>query len=206
MHASSTLWYKQAVIHYIRFGYGKRVLVYLHGYGEDGFSAMPIQDSITASFTCIAIDLPFHGKTIWNMDTPFLPNDLFTLLQAIFKQEGLATTPFSLAGYSMGGRLALALYQYNAAYIDRLFLIAPDGLKMNFWYWLGTQTILGNQIFKYTMQQPKWFFTLLTFTKKMQLINETVYKFSNQALDNAGSRLQLYQRWTGMRFLNHLYL
>jgi hypothetical protein len=42
--------------------------------------------------------------------------------------------------------------------IEKLVLLAPDGLKVNFWYWLATQTWLGKNSFCFTMKHPGWFF------------------------------------------------
>lgn len=80
-----------------------------------------------------------------------------------------------------------------------MVLLAPDGLKVNFWYWLATQTYAGNNLFAFTMKKPGWFFGFLKTLNKLKLINASVFKFVNHYIDDRKVRDQLYQRWTGLR-------
>jgi len=83
--------------------------------------------------------------------------------------------------------------------IERMVLVAPDGLHQNFWYWLGTQTLLGNKLFAHTMKKPYWFFALTSFGYKIRLVNKSIVKIIHYYLDDEEGRLLLYQRWTTMR-------
>jgi pimeloyl-ACP methyl ester carboxylesterase len=47
---------------------------------------------------------------------------------------------YLLMGFSLDGRIALSVLELMPAGVSRLVLLAPDGLKINFWYWLSTQT------------------------------------------------------------------
>jgi pimeloyl-ACP methyl ester carboxylesterase len=102
-------------------------------------------------------------------------------------------------GYSLGGRMALGLYEMNSSMTRRLILLAPDGLKVNFWYWLSTQTWLGNRIFRYTMYHPAWFFAMLKIFNRLGFVNASIFKFVNYYIGDAGVRQQLYARWTALR-------
>ncbi|HEY8971761.1 MAG TPA: alpha/beta fold hydrolase, partial [Puia sp.] len=104
-----------------------------------------------------------------------------------------------LMGYSMGGRIALSLLEHAPERIDRLILLAPDGLVVNPWYWLATQTRPGRQLFKWTMYHPGWFFLVLRMGNKLGLVNPSVYKFVANYVDNKEIRSALYTRWTGLR-------
>jgi len=104
-----------------------------------------------------------------------------------------------LMGYSMGGRIALSLLEHAPERIDRLILLAPDGLVVNPWYWLATQTRPGRQLFKWTMYHPGWFFFVLRMGNKLRLVNPSVYKFVANYVDNKEIRSALYTRWTGLR-------
>jgi pimeloyl-ACP methyl ester carboxylesterase len=78
-------------------------------------------------------------------------------------------------------------------------LIAPDGLKMNRWYWLATQTGAGNRLFRWTMKRPGWLFGLLRTGNWLGLVNPGIYKFAVHYIDNDRVRQELYLRWTLLR-------
>ncbi len=116
---------------------------------------------MAADFTMIAIDFPFHGKTVWKEGLIFTPEMLLEILTQIEASLPIKKEKISLLGFSMGGRAALSLMPVIAQQMEKMLLIAPDGLKLNFWYWLATQNKLGNQFFKYIMQHPGPMFNVL---------------------------------------------
>ncbi len=121
-----TLTYHQSTISYLKIGQGKRLLIALHGFGEEAASFMLICQALEQKFTVIAIDLPFHGQTQW-LQEEFTLQDFIHIFQAISAQE--QQSHFSLLGYSFGGRIAMSILFYLAPQIEQLFLIAPDGLN-----------------------------------------------------------------------------
>ena len=108
---------------------------------------------------------------------------------------------FSLIGFSLGGRVALSLYQAMPLQIEKLVLLAPDGLVLNPWYWLATQTWIGNKLFAFTMKHPNWFFGLLKGLNKLKLVNTSIFKFVNYYIGDTEVRRLLYARWTTLRKL-----
>jgi pimeloyl-ACP methyl ester carboxylesterase len=212
---------KNSRIHYHRWGMGPRLVFAFHGYGESSASFTFLGEAIGEDFTLVAIDLPFHGQTEWNDGLFFDPADLLFLLRAIEAAlssphpvlPGASPSPrpdirvpaapylsgWWLLGYSMGGRIALQLLQDNPQLIDKLVLLAPDGLKLNRWYWLATQTRFGNSLFRATMRQPGWFFLLLRSGHVLSLVNPSIYKFTVQYIHDDRVRQELYTRWTTMR-------
>jgi len=128
------------------------------------------------------MDLPFHGDTQWNDGLNFDTNDLLLIIEKILyennKQPGI-TIQFALMGYSLGARVALSIYEKIPSQVEKIILLAPDGLKVNFWYWLSTQTRIGNQLFAFTMKHPGWFFGFLKGLNKLKLVNASIFKFVN---------------------------
>jgi len=99
----------------------------------------------------------------------------------------------------MGGRIALSLYEFMAEHVNKIVLLAPDGLKLNFWYWLSTQTSVGNSMFRFTMRSPGWFLGMLRLGNKVRVINRSIYKFVEYYIHDQTVRQELYDRWTSMR-------
>ncbi|HRF18425.1 MAG TPA: alpha/beta fold hydrolase, partial [Chitinophagaceae bacterium] len=147
-------------------------------------------------FSFYAIDLPFHGKTDWKEGLNFTIQDLEAISLSV---AGTGSLPLTVMGFSLGGRMALSLYEVLPQKINKLILLAPDGLKVNFWYWLSTQTWMGNKFFAFTMKHPGWFFGLLQLMNKLKLVNASIFKFVKHYIDDKQVRQLLYQRWTTLR-------
>jgi pimeloyl-ACP methyl ester carboxylesterase len=191
--------YRSSQVHYCWFGTGQKLLLCLHGYGECSESFHFLEKYIGTEYTLIGIDLPFHGKTQWNEGLQFSVADRVTITETLHTTYCDGNQRITLLGYSMGGRVALQLLQSLSTKIEKTVLLAPDGLKVNFWYWLATQTYIGNRLFGYTMKHPGWFFSLLKAGNKLKLINQSVLKFTRYYINDTTVRRLLYERWTTMR-------
>lgn len=188
--------FKNSLIHYVVLGQGEKFLLCLHGFAESGESFSALSESLGEQYTVVLIDMPMHGETIWKDELTFKVDDLAAI---IYKIPVIGSKQFSLLGYSMGGRIALRLYQYMPQKINKLILIAPDGIIINFWYWLATQTKVGNKLFYRVMKKPEFFFRVTEILKNASLMNTGVYKYVHQHLKTLSMRDRLYNIWTIMR-------
>lgn len=197
--------YRHSVISYRLSGSGSRVAVCFHGYGETANSFDFLSQYAGNEYCFLAIDLPFHGQTVWKEGFNLEPGELKVIIHLLFDQVLIdyhqPDFRFTLVGYSLGGRVCLSLYQQNPEAVERLVLLAPDGLKVNFWYWLATQTRAGNRFFAFTMKKPQWFFGLVKGMHKTGLINASIFKFVKYYIGDPVVRQQLYNRWTTLRKL-----
>ncbi len=211
--------YRNSRIHCLRFGQGPKMAVCFHGYGETADSFAFLEKYAGHLFTFYAIDLPFHGETDWNDGAL----SIFELKEMLTQQLNPSTaqhlnpspphpltstgsgtpTPqrITFLGFSLGGRVALALYEIMPDQIEKLILLAPDGLKLNFWYWLSTQTWAGNRLFAFTMKHPGWFLGFIKLLNKLKLVNASIFKFINYYIGDVVVRDLLYKRWTGLRHI-----
>ncbi len=180
---------------YYRWGVGEKIIIALHGYGEKATSFAGWGSSLPSGFSLFAPDLPHHGGSTWPDGKAFTTQDLHAFIQTIIPKD----FPFILVGYSMGGRISLSYFQAYPHQIQHLVLIAPDGLKMNFWYWLATQTKSGNYLFKFTMTHPGWFLGIVGWLGKNKLVNTGIVKYVQRYLGEANNRIRLYHIWTCMR-------
>lgn len=198
--------YKNSQVSYYRFGTGSQAAICFHGYGENGNSYAFLEKYLGNRFSFYAIELPFHGNTDWKEGLLFTHVDLQKITQGILEVNN-HSSPFTqndqliLLGFSLGGRIALSLYQSQPEKISKLILMAPDGLKINFWYWLSTQTWAGKKLFAFTMKKPGWFFGLLKVLNKLKLVNASIFKFVNYYIGDPDARRLLYERWISLRKL-----
>jgi len=191
--------FRSSRIHYLLGGAGDKLLLCFHGYGESAESFAFLEEAVGEDFTILAIDLPFHGKTDWKEGLFFDPEILISLAGQMAAGRPGGDKGWWLMGYSMGGRVALHLLEKMPERVEKLVLLAPDGLKVNGWYWLVTQTGPGNVIFRWTMVRPGWFFSLLRLGNALKLVNRSVYKFTTYYIGHPAIRKELYVRWTTMR-------
>ncbi len=189
--------YQHSEFSYLTCGNGNSVLVCLHGFGEDADTFSFLEDDLQNDYTVYAIDLPWHGKTNWNNRLTFPVKDMIGLLEQIVPDFN--NRSIQLLGYSMGGRVVLSLLERIPEKIVSAVLLAPDGLKVNSWYKLATQTRPGNALFKYTMRHPQWFGFIVDMLKRVKWINPSVAKFVHYYIDDEKMRTDLYRIWTTMR-------
>lgn len=192
--------YKNSRICFGILGTGPSVTICLHGFGENKSSFSLLESPLGSEYTFLCLDLPFHGETEWNEGLLFSAKDFLAVIDKAFQEIGLEMGhSFSILSFSLGGRLALWLLEKIPARINRAILLAPDGLHVNFWYWLGTQTLLGNKLFYATMLKPAWFFTLIKIAGNVGMLNTSIIKLVHYYLDDKVGRLLLYKRWTALR-------
>ena len=96
-------------------------LVLLHGFTQTGRSWQPIAHALAGRYRALAPDLPGHGAFAARRPASFPACDAYL--------RALAPDPFTLVGYSMGGRIALHAALSPGLRIARLVLLgASPGL------------------------------------------------------------------------------
>lgn len=181
------------------FGSGPRLLIAFHGFKESGKNFYPLQDSLGKEYTIYAPDLPYSGSTVWN-NSFFEINDLEFLINALLDHFG--SDKFTLLGYSMGGRVALCTTSVFIPQMEALILLAPDGLKVNPWYYFVTQTRTGHALFHYVTYHPGILKFIVEAGFKLYITNESVYKFVKMHTDEKEQRMLVYKIWTCMKNLS----
>lgn len=196
---SGVIIYKNSKVHYRCFGDGQKTVVCFHGYGEDA-GVFSFMERYSHDYKFLVFDMPFHGLTEWNEGNDFRTEDLVAINKMMLEKEEVGCK-IRLLGFSMGGRIALGLYQEIPEQVSAVILLAPDGLKVNFWYWLSTQTFAGNKLFALTMKHPEWFFGFIKVANGIGAVNTSIYKFIHYYIGDKNVRDLLYKRWTSMRHI-----
>jgi 2-succinyl-6-hydroxy-2,4-cyclohexadiene-1-carboxylate synthase len=94
-------------------------LVLLHGFTQTGRSWQPIAHALAGRYRAAAPDLPGHGDFAERRPASFAACDAY--LRALADGR-----PFTLAGYSLGGRVALHAALSLAPVVERLVLIGAS--------------------------------------------------------------------------------
>jgi len=171
------------------------LLLAFHGYANDATIFSPLENYLRNDFTIISFDLPHHGNTRWN--APLLTkNDLAQIVEDLKKEYNVEKV--SLIGYSLGGRICFTILELMPESVDRITLLATDGLAINFYYYFFTRTYFGKKIFRHMLQKPAPYFKFLDWLKKRNLVNRSSHKFVMQSLASEANRNFLLRVWPSL--------
>ena len=120
------------VLHFVKAGNGKHPLLVFHGFGQDHTLYVPLLRTLSPQYTLYIIDLFFHGKSEWNADERPLEKEIWKEIINVILQEQHITS-FSVLGYSLGGKFALATLEAFPERVEKIFLLAPDGITVGMW-------------------------------------------------------------------------
>lgn len=183
-------------LHYLEWGSGKKLLLAFHGYGNNAWVFLPFVKYLTGEYTILSFDLPYHGNSKWTENVLFKKQDLMLIVKALMKKYKV--NKFSLLGYSMGGRVCVSVIEHMPESIDKVVLMATDGLEVNWLYYFSTRTFVGKRLFRNVLGNPARYFKILDWLKEKNRLEPTRHKFAMYYLQSAESRKLLLQVWPGM--------
>ncbi|NDK55189.1 alpha/beta fold hydrolase [Pontibacter fetidus] len=188
-------------LHYRVIGSGGKVLLAFHGYGQSSLYYHPMEHALGRDYTIYAFDLFFHGGSrLHKDDMPLTKEFMKRMISQLLEKYNIEQ--FSVMGFSMGGKFALALVEQMADRMEELYLIAPDGIKTSFWYNIATYPGWMQQLFKRTVVKPEPFFKFLKVLHKYKLAHKSLIRFAHFQMDSTAKRLRVYRSWIGFRDLN----
>lgn len=182
-------------LHFSKKGKGKKSLILFHGFGQTHTAFDAIESSFQDEFTIYAFDLYYHGQSE-RLDGRLYPHEWEADLRQFIATEGI--DQFSIVAFSLGGRFALATANIFPTSVEKLILIAPDGLYKNFWYVFSTSRI-GNSFFRFMMLNPSRFDRLLDVFEKWKLTSPSMIRFARKELADRENCLKVYRSWTYFR-------
>ncbi|MDQ3392650.1 MAG: alpha/beta hydrolase [Bacteroidota bacterium] len=192
--------FQKAQLHYHKTGKGNKVLLAFHGFGQSKQHFIHFSQPLRDTYTIYSFDLFYHGMSFWHEKEKPMKKQFWTnLLNEFFKVEGIKTC--SLAGYSMGGKFALATLEAFPEKIEKLILIAPDGIKTSFWYSLATYPSWIRRFFRSLIVNPKPFHLMVDSMSKIGLMDKGIIKFASSQMNTRGKRRRVYYTWVVFRLL-----
>ncbi len=186
-------------LHFLQMGSGKRLLLAFHGYGEDAEKFRVFEKHLGAEYTILSFDLPHHGGSKWKSENPLTTADLVTLVNTV--KNSFEVSKVSLMGYSIGGRVCMGIVAAIPESIDKVLLMAADGLRVNHYYYFFTRTLVGKIVFRKTMVNPALYFRVADWLLRKKLISATQHKLIKGSLQTQGKRDQLMLAWPALRKL-----
>ena len=181
-------------------GNGAKNVIAFHGFGQDGNSFFPLAIK-HPEYTIYSVDLPFHGETIIQDPSHCLTNrEVKELIQKLL--DLFAIDRFSLLGFSIGAKLLFPVLERFYSQVDKVWLLAPDGIKLNFWYSVATGTHLMRYLFRNLLNNPQLLNRLGNGIQALHLIDKKTLSFSLKSINDKKKRKQVFYIWTYFRKLN----
>lgn len=180
-------------------GNGTINLIAFHGFGQDGFAFSPVAIQ-NPKYTIYSFDLPFHGETlIRNPSLSFRSHEVIELIQKLMDQ--FAIDRFSLMGFSIGAKLLFPIIEAFHSQIEKVWLLAPDGIKLNFWYRAATGTRLMRYLFRTALHNYKFLNGLGNLMLSLKIMDKSTILFAMKSINTNEKRKQVYYIWTYLRKL-----
>lgn len=180
-------------IHYVQMGNGGRLLLAFHGYGEDAERFRLFEQYLGHEYTIVSFDLPHHGESKWDEKKTLSVEGLIELIDTL--KLSFDVGKVSLMGYSIGGRVCLAIIAAVPECIDRVLLMGTDGLKINNFYYFFTRTFLGKWLFLYMLSNPGLCFTAAGWLRRLRLISATQFRLVVHSIQSDVKRRLLMRVW-----------
>lgn len=196
------------LLNYEILGNGTEPLLVFHGIGQTGkecFSAF--ERELGSHFKICAFDLPFHGGSAplfqadrWDRgNEPVSPEEWRAFLAGFLSEQGISR--FSIAGFSLGGRFALATLDLFFDRIDKAFLIAPDGVIDQPIYRLATGSRMMRGAFFSVMKRRKALQRFAGMLQNLGLIHISVTRVLNRLTASDEHALLVFRSWVNLRKL-----
>lgn len=181
--------YNSSKVEYIKFGEGKKLLVAFHGFGDSASLFKVLQPALSLKYTVYALSFPYHGKTQWNTDL-FSKEDILEIIKLILEKEN--KTNVTLMGYSMGGKVVLNMIPILSEILDKVYLLAPDGIKTHILYDIHNLPNWFIDSVKWLMKKPRLFFKVAKFFHKNGLLSKFLYDFTKNHFSTYEQRQRFF--------------
>ncbi len=195
-------------LNYEILGNGPEPLLAFHGIGQTGKECFGAWErDLGNHFTIYAFDLPFHGRSAplfrasrWDHgNEPVSKEEWKEFMEAFLIQNGISR--FSIAGFSLGGRFALATLELFFDRIDKAYLIAPDGVTDHFMYRLATASEIMRGVFLQVMKRRKMLQKAAGFLQNSGLVHMSLVRVLNRLTTSDEQAAMVFRSWANFRKL-----
>jgi pimeloyl-ACP methyl ester carboxylesterase len=198
--ANGKIQHGKSSLHYAVVGNGGRPMLVFHGFGQDNNTLQSLAAALAETHTVYVFDLFFHGGSEWGYGEAPLEKTFWKDIMGAFLLEH-RLEQFSLLGFSLGAKFALATMEAFPEKILSVYLLAPDGIKTSFWYSLATYPIIFRKIFKSMIQHHNRFVTLAKLLRVLGLLDAGMIRFATHQMNTQENRERVYYSWVVFRRL-----
>ena len=183
----------------VTLGHGPKSILAFHGIGQDHCCFMPLVEVLKNQYTFYLFDLPFHGQSPALTSEKLTPEEWKAFLEDFLSANNIEK--FSIMGFSMGGKFALATLQLFPQRIESCWLLAPDGITESPWYRLATRFWLSKNLFRFFVSNVSRFKKLANLLVSTGLVEKSAVKFAETTLSTPEQRGRVYRSWIGFSLI-----
>ena len=184
----------KSLLHYSEYGEGKKVLLCFHGFGQTSSHFHELEEVLKDEYKIYNFDLFYHGQSFWHQkDTPVSKEHWALLIGRFLKEKNVDR--FSLMGFSMGAKFVLSVFESFPDKVEKIILIAPDGIKTSFWYNLATYPVGVRSFFRRIILRPGLYFSIVKFLRFFRIVDAGVLRFANTQMVTKEQRRRVYYSW-----------
>ncbi len=192
--------FDNSTLSYQKSGQGKEVLLLFHGFGQQAQAFQSLATALHHTYTLYSFDLFFHGKSRWgNGETPLEKDTWKEILTRFLLTHHIDR--FSALGFSLGAKFALTTIELFPERINQAILLAPDGIKTNFWYSLATYPLVFRKFFKSMIVKPSRLTGIINVLQALKMMEKGLLRFVESQMDTAEKRERVYYSWVVFRHL-----
>jgi pimeloyl-ACP methyl ester carboxylesterase len=192
-----TFKYEDMVITYYKIGSGPDPMLAFHGFGQNASVFSIWEQELGNDFTIYSLNLFFHGSLWPYGDMPLECDQLEEIMLRFLADNRIDR--FSISAYSIGAKFALIIAHRFFTKINRVLLLAPDGLKLNCWYRVATGTSFTRAVFRYFVDHGNTFMGITNLAGKLGIVNSSTIRFVNSQMANAEKRNRVFFTWIVFR-------
>ncbi len=186
-------------LHYLKMGNGSKLLLAFHGYAESAVTLSLFEPYLKEDYTILLFDLPYHGGSRWDGAKKLTKEHLSLLIDTV--KDKYSVSKVSLMGYSMGGRVCLNIIVARPESIERVLLMATDGLRINRFYYFFTRKKVGVAIFNYMVNRPESAIRIISWLHRFGRLPTTHFKIAKGTIGNKYTRNMLKKAWPATSLL-----
>ncbi len=190
-------------LHYYKFGTGPQHMLCFHGFGMHGKQFRVLEEKLGHKYTFWGFDLPFHKQTLLkdqslpSIKKGYTKKQLANVISEFCAHENIQT--FSVIGYSMGCHFATIVVEEMPETINEYIVAAPSSLNPGTLVRFFGKNKIGNKILEKLILNEKVTLNLLSFFKKLRLIDEEVRDILFNEVKTPKLRFSLYATFTSLR-------
>ncbi len=112
---------------YNRQGTNKKVILFLHGWGDSSTTFKNLSEQFSKAYTVIALDLPGFGKTqkpekVWDLD------DYASFIRDFLEKQNISDV-YAIVGHSNGAAVAINGVAHGVLRPQKLVLLGAAGIR-----------------------------------------------------------------------------
>ncbi len=185
-------------LHHSKIGKTDKILLAFHGMGQDFSCFQKFAQTFENQYTTYLFALPFHRKN--ETYEPIITKEIWKECLGNFLRENQIQN-FSVIGFSMGGRFALATLEAFPERIEEVILLAPDGITEDPFYVLATRYSFTRKVFKKIVHNQHKFHGFVNTLTRVGMADKSILKFAKMMVDTPEKREQLIKAWVGFHEL-----